>query len=100
MGFGSFLKKAFKVASGGILGAAFKPVADVAKDALGLNAFADVAQGQDAAMRKQAEAMKLSQENAFSNVVQFEDGGTNVGGSDMRVKKRPTGAYSGLGLNA
>lgn len=99
MGIGSFLKKAFKTVTGGVLGHAFKPISGVVKDALGLNAFEDVAKGQDAAMQQQAEAMKLQQANAFSNVVQFEDGGSNVGGNDMRQKKRQTGAYSSLGLN-
>lgn len=106
MGLGSFLKKSIKNAfrggsAWGFVSKAAKPLEDQVRGALGLNAFADIAQSQQAALNQQAEAMKLQNANsAFQNVVQFEDGGTNMGASDIRRKKQASGGYSsGLGLN-
>lgn len=98
MGLSSFLKKTVKsVGLGGIIGNQLQGL-------LGLGGGQDdLARQQEAAMRANAEAMKLQNaNNALSNVVQFEDGGTNtLGMSDQKRKRVPTGSYAGgLGLNS
>jgi hypothetical protein len=107
MGLGSFLKKSIKNSfRGGSLwnmgvDKLHDQVSNPIKEALGLNAFADIAAGQDAALKAQQAANQLNQANELQNVVQFEDGGTNVGGTDLRRKQRPTGSYAGgLGLRS
>lgn len=107
MGLGKFLKKSIKNSfrGGSLWGFVDKhidnPFNEKLKGALGLNAFADIAAGQEAALNAQRQANQLQQANEFQNVVQFEDGGTNVGGSDLRRKNRPTGSYAGgLGLRS
>lgn len=93
MGLGSFFKKVTKSLGLGVIGSQlFKGILGGGED--------DMARQQDAAMRQQAEQMKLQNANsAFQNVVQFEDGGSNMGTGDLRRKRQSTGTYSGgLGL--
>lgn len=67
----------------------------------GIGGQDDLGKKYEEEMRRQAEAQKLQQANEQKEVTQFEDtGGTTFTGADGPRKKRPTGGYSSLGINA
>lgn len=101
MGLGSFLKKSIKNSfRGGSLYKLSDKGDNMLRDIFGLNAFKDLAAGQDAQIRAQAEQNKLNTANEIQNVVQFEDDVATGGGSDQRRRKTQSGAYArALNLN-